>query len=124
MSELLNTNFMLGDWVYHPEYTDNRPAKIVRLNDRESSGFEPIPLTSAILERNGWHYNDWESKFAPNTWSGGGLTLRGADDSGYMIVVTSDYDDEDTNSTPFVLRFVHELQHALRLRRIENPIEL
>lgn len=84
----------------------------------------PIPLTEEILRKNGWEYDDEEEKFAPCTWSGGGLMLQGADDRGYRIVVTSDYDDEDTNSTPFVLLYVHELQHALRLRRIEKEIEI
>ena len=85
---------------------------------------DPIPLTEEILRKNGWEYNDEEAKFFPQTWVGGGLMLQGTDDGGYRIVVTSDYDDEDTNDTPFVLLYVHELQHALRLRRIEKEIEL
>ena len=85
---------------------------------------DPIPLTKEILKKNGWEYNDEEAKFFPQTWVGGGLMLQGADDDGYRIVVTSDYDDEDTNDTPFVLLYVHELQHALRLRRIEKEIEV
>lgn len=83
----------------------------------------PITLTEEILEMNGWKYNDEDAKFAADTWSGIGLMLRKIDD-GYRIVVTSDYDDEDTNDTPFVLKYVHELQHALRLRNIEKEIEL
>lgn len=82
----------------------------------------PIPLTEKILRKNGWVYNGDGAKFFPQTWVGGGLKLQGADDGGYRIVVTSDYDDEDTNSTPFTLHYVHELQHALRLRGIEKEI--
>lgn len=84
---------------------------------------DPIPLTKEILKKNGWEYNDEEAKFFPETWVGGGLMLQERDE-GFMIVVTSDYDDEDTNSTPFILLYVHELQHALRLRRIEKEIEV
>ena len=84
---------------------------------------DPIPLTEEILKKNGWEYNDEEAKFFPQTWVGGGLMLQERDE-GFMIVVTSDYDDEDTNDTPFVLLYVHELQHALRLRRIEKEIEV
>lgn len=84
---------------------------------------DPIPLTKEILKKNGWEYNDEEAKFFPQTWVGGGLMLQERDE-GFMIVVTSDYDDEDTNDTPFVLLYVHELQHALRLRRIEKEIEV
>lgn len=85
---------------------------------------EPIPLTQEILAKNGWYYNNKDEKFFPQTWVGGGLMLQGADDCGYRIVVTSDYDDEDTNNTPFIILYVHELQHALRLRRIKKEIIL
>lgn len=85
---------------------------------------EPIPLTPDILEKNGWVYNNEDEKFFPQTWVGGGLMLQGADDCGYRIVVTSDYDDEDTNNTPFIILYVHELQQALRLRRIKKEIVL
>lgn len=84
---------------------------------------EPIPITPEILEKNGWTYNDEDEKFFPQTWVGGGLMLQSTN-GGYRIVVTSDYDDEDTNSTPFLILYVHELQHALRLRRINKEIVL
>ena len=85
---------------------------------------KPIPITEEILRKNGWECNDEDTMFALRTWSGGGLKLLGADDCGYRIVVTSDYDDEDSSDTPFILHYVHELQHALRLRRIKKEIEL
>ena len=93
-------------------------------NAYEYNEIEPIPLTTEILEKNGWVYNNEDEKFFPQTWVGGGLMLKGADDCGYRIVVTSDYDDEDTNDTPFIILYVHELQHALRLRNIDKTIEL
>lgn len=89
-----------------------------------ADNIKPIPLTPEILEKNGWVYNNEDEKFFPQTWVGGGLMLQGADDCGYCIVVTSDYDDEDTNVTPFIILYVHELQHALRLRRIKKEIKL
>lgn len=84
---------------------------------------QPIDITDNILRKNGWEYNGDDAKFAPGTWTGGGLMLQREND-GYRIVVTSDYDDEDTNGTPFVLHYIHELQHALRMRGIEKEIEL
>lgn len=93
-------------------------------NGYEYDEIEPIPLTQEILEKNGWEYNNEDEKFFPQTWVGGGLMLQGVDDGGYRIVVTSDYDDEDTNDTPFIILYVHELQHALRLRRIKKEIIL
>ena len=129
---------MIGDWVYST-FCD-KPCKVVGV-EQYGSGYAnvkvtnvsdtkdinsliSIPLTKEILEKNGWKYNDEDAKFFPQTWVGGGLMLQGADDCGYRIVVTSDYDDEDTNNTPFVIIYVHELQHALRLRRIKKEIEL
>lgn len=85
---------------------------------------KPIPLTPEILEKNGWVYNNEDEKFFPQTWVGGGLMLQSAGDCGYCIVVTSDYDDEDTNGTPFIILYVHELQHALRLSGIKKEIEI
>lgn len=135
---------MIGDWVLY----EGEPYQIRQLGiygvDRDGEDYpavcvgkptgiglivernkiEPIPLTPEILEKNGWEYNGDDAKFFPQTWVGGGLKLQDADDGGYRIVVTSDYDDEDTNNTPFILHEVYELQHALRLRRIEKEIEV
>lgn len=84
---------------------------------------QPIPLDTRQLEKNGWKLNGEDAKFAPCTWTGVGLMLeQEPDGDGFRIVVTSDYDDEDTNSTPFVLHYLHELQNALRLRGIEKEI--
>lgn len=93
-------------------------------NGYEYNEIEPILLTSNILEKNGWIYNNEDEKFFPQTWVGSGLMLQSADDDGYRIVVTSDYDDENTNSTPFIILYVHELQHALMLRKIKKEIIL
>lgn len=73
-----------------------------------------IPLTTEILKINGWIYNDKDAKYAPETWVGNNLMLH-EDNGRFRIVVVSDYDDEDTNNTPFTIQYVHELQHALRL---------
>lgn len=123
---------MMGDWVYRPACYDKvkeiRNTGVIGIDNMRGliafSEIEPIPITAEILEKNGWIYNNEDEKFFPQTWVGGGLKLQGADDCGYRIVVTSDYDDEDTNDTPFIILYVHELQHALRLRRIKKEIIL
>ena len=103
---------------YHAELGENRMLYL-RLNEE----VQPIPLTAELLEKNGWKLNDEDAKFVPGTWTGGGLMLeQEPDGDGFRIVVTSDYDDEDTNRTPFVLHHLHELQNALRLRGIEKEI--
>lgn len=103
---------------YHAEPGKNR-MYYLRLNEE----VQPIPLTAELLEWNGWKLNGDDAKFAPGTWTGGGLMLeQEPDGDGFRIVVTSDYDDEDTNRTPFVLHYLHELQNALRLCGIEKEI--
>lgn len=138
------TELMIRDWFLH----EGEPYQIRQLGiygvDRDGKDYpavcvgkpkgigliverneiEPIPLTPEILEKNGWVYNNEDEKFFPQTWVGGGLMLQGAGDCGYRIVVASDYDDEDTNDTSVILLYVHELQHALRLCRIEKEIVL
>ena len=123
--ELTINDVMVGDWVdvrnnaapNTPHLERITPSHFLR--DEHWYGVELVP---EILEKNGWIYNDEDEKFSPKTWVGGGLMLQGAEDCGYCIVVTSDYDDEDTNNTPFIILYVHELQHALRLRRIKKEI--
>ena len=103
---------------YHPEPGENR-MYYLRLNEE----VQPIPLDARQLKRNGWKLNGEDAKFAPGTWTGDGLMLKQEPDGdGFRIVVTSDYDDEDTNHTPFVLHYLHELQNALRLRGIKKEI--
>ena len=126
VKEIKCTHSFPDDVIYYIEgQRDNRD----RLKNECDESFvvdiiSPIPLTKEILEKNGWVYNNEDEKFYPETWVGGGLMLQGADDCGYCIVVTSNYDDEDTNDTPFIILYVHELQHVLMLRRIKREIIL
>lgn len=134
-----STQMMIGDWmmVGHPSRKLS-PFQITagllyRLQDMENGNttkdsplyriVEQIGLTTEILEKNGWTYNDENEQFHPKTWSGNGIMLK-QEDEGFRIVVTSEYDDEDTNGTPFVLRYVSDLQHALKLRGKDKEIVL
>ena len=60
----------LGDWVYakNPITCEDMPCKIEKFdNDKVLTGLiwpdfdelSPIPLTSEILEKNGWEKGDW-----------------------------------------------------------------
>ena len=100
-------------WVHliHPKIK----ARVILSSDYIMHLLEPISLTVEILERNGWIYNNEDEKFFPQTWINDELMLRAIDDYSYRVVVISDYDDEDTNDTPFIITYIHELQHILRL---------
>lgn len=100
-------------WVHliHPE----AKIRVNMTSDYIIDLLEPIPLTPEILEKNGWIYNNEDEKFFPQTWINDKLMLRVIDDYNYRVVVISDYDDEDTNDTPFIITYIHELQHILKL---------
>lgn len=134
-------DIMVGDWVQYGENptvktrvlaissVDNgkhwhiiaEPETANSMRIVAMHAVEPIPLAADILERNGWSYNNEDAKYAAETWVGNGLMLQ-ENGVGYRIVVVSDYDDEDTNDTQFVITYIHQLQHALRLAGIDKEI--
>lgn len=137
---MVNSNeLMRGNWLFYRGQWNAFPFQVEHVT-RKKVGYHaepgerrihylrlcechPIPLDTRQLEKNGWKLNGEDAKFAPGTWTGGGLMLeQEPDGDGFRIVVTSDYDDQDTNRTPFVLHYLHELQNALRLRGIEKEI--
>ena len=71
------------------------------------SGIEPIPLTPEILEKNGWIFmegQDYSTFPVPSKWT-------------YQFVPFVLRVDGETYSiaNTFTIKYVHELQHALRL---------
>ena len=77
----------------------------------------PIPLTAEILEKNGWKSDNETCEYH-------GPIMLSSELDGWHVLVVSDYDDENTNYTPILIKYVHELQHVLRIMRINKEIEL
>ncbi len=80
----------------------------------------PIPLSEENLKENGWHcYNDYNTY----THDDGrvGFQLHGVE-GGYFDVEVPAYEFGYGAFTS--IRFIHELQHALRLCGIEKEITL
>lgn len=82
---------------------------------------EPIPLTAEILEKNGW------TKHADYCW------LISENNGRRLIEYRTDYLDgllrvsyaeEPFSKLMIKVKYVHELQHALRLCGIEKEIEI
>ena len=117
------SELMLGDWVL-----DTRTKKTLRVNpfmaEMEVPEWEPIPITKELLEKNGFvrenlitsynHYtgidnrvcltNDFYSMNSRNMW-------------------TAHIDSEDYCTIAHCeLTYVHELQHILRLYKIDKEI--
>ena len=79
-------------------------GETVSLND-----IKPIPLTSDILVKNGWRKES--------------ITIDGDYANWYGEIPISQAEDE-YNYADIELRYVHTLQHLLRLCGIEKEIEL
>lgn len=121
----------IGDWVRHTFYEENVPiARIDGDSERvlaergklsiscHLNHFEPIPLTSEILEKNGFvkngEYNEWNI----GTW-----------ETPYLLGVSLERPAitiKWNGSSIFIdqAKNVHQLQHAFRLAGVEKEIEV
>lgn len=118
------TDLMIGDWVHHKgkqkEVFTVRYSGIELIDEDcaieiigfRCHGVEPIPLTAEILEKNGFERNEYFDYNGCTFFSFpiGVFTTR----SGFGI---EKRDDEYyiTDHALMPMRYVHELQHALRL---------
>ena len=130
MEKLNCKSLMIGDWVVYTEFGKNDIDKIETLEPRRVwlehgktyvpiEYIEPVPLTTEILEKNGfvkdendddWYYWNWNV----------------IDDCISYYKETSKVRIFYASGLTFVkiLQYVHELQHALRLCEIKKEIEL
>ena len=125
----MKTNeLMIGDWVL--DTRTNRPLRVNPfMAEFEVPEWQPIPLTPEILEKNGFENIDNKYTFP---------TFR-CDDKENFFVITIGFPEEDETKRkmPFIdidsvnvyigyltINFVHELQHALRLCKVDKEIVL
>lgn len=133
------TDLMIGDWVYNTHNRQNERIEeigsglvMLSYNDLyEYDEIEPIPLTKDILIRNGFSSltDEMFSACETETYSNQELKIYlshiGCEYNPVQLVVYMGYEPQER----VVLRmmpcqYVHELQHALRLCKIEKEIEL
>lgn len=126
----MKAELMIGDWVYRPDCYDQvkeiRQNGIIGLDSlRGLIGFseiEPIPLTAEILEKNGFVYKEAEKTCATDAfhlWWLDGSIFTLDDDSWWRQIKDGKL---RVKFGGFPLKYVHELQHALRLCNIEKEI--
>lgn len=80
---------------------------------------KPIPLTTEILELNGWQYGYWEDEYENDEYFTNetiGFDLHINDKKEFEI--------RCVDAVNITLKFVHELQNALRLCGIDKEIVL
>jgi len=131
------TELMIGDWVYNthnrqPEQVCEIMEHMVMLAYNDLYGYdeiEPIPLTSEILEQNGFVTKD-----KPDGWPGyrsytylegsTGLTLSLHHDTGKYK--WSGKCEISLNAMPYWIRFkyLHELQNILKICGINKEITI
>ena len=128
---------MIGDWAFCTYPSINKPVRVAEIrtvSDNElkivvyddirlvlnETYMDPIPLTPEILEKNGFEWNRYKTSL--------NLTC-GTIHIGYGFykdcLSVSDWADDGTAQIVSVeCKYVHQLQHALRLCEIEKEIEL
>ena len=124
------TDLMIGDWVVDTEFGKNKIDKIETLEPRRVwlehgrtyvpiEFIEPVPLTTEILEKNGFVKDENDDDWYYWNWSV-------IDDCIFYYKETSKVRILYASGLAFVkiLQYVHELQHALRLCEIKKEIVL
>ena len=133
---------MIGDWVIRrgvPEepmrlYDMKAITNIVYL-DQDGRGvaekfenIEPIPLTSEILEKNGFKKKVWREYREPDVITyaiGGGFFIEVTADEYWLVDNCSDSNDcYYTSNWITKVEYVHKLQHLMRDLEIEKEIVL
>lgn len=126
------TDLMINDWVYLSE--KSRYAMQVTLIDGSNctldfegneadffdgiygdNGIAPIPLTTELLELNGWR--DEHDSWYLHEWCDD-IVLFGDDEDGFLWYI---FDTATTNKIYVTTAYyVHDLQHILRIRGYDN----
>lgn len=116
---------MVEDWVmyrgepiivfeidYYCNRIDTEPDGYDSIRYINLSDIQPIPLTSKILEKNGFQ------QISTNKYISSEVTIAVFAEE-FLITVKS-----ENAMGMFTLKYVHELQHVLRLCGIDKKIEL
>lgn len=117
------TDLMVGDWVFNKFLNKNikitpydffsKYPKVIEGND-----LEPIPLTVEIMKANGYDFMDCYINYIYDDDEVSYLEMTLNDDDEFVWTInTNEYDIMQ-------IKYVHELQHALRLLGIEKEIKL
>lgn len=119
------TDLMIRDWIY----VDKTPIKINQVceeciicdfgdGDEEVDCFEPITLTPEIFEKNGFIY---EKGYSSIVYRLDENFLIHYENSKYKVKWTDEDCDEELS---IYIKYVHELQHLIKLCKINKEIIL
>lgn len=121
-------DLMIGDWVIIDHPTIGKQAErvihveedCIMTNETFTTLFEvdPVPLTAEILEKNFAKRLFFDGEFEGYSYVTDGMQIDQLADSVFVWICPG------TINGILSLRYVHELQHALRLCGIEKEIQL
>ena len=120
IKELTTEDLMVGDWVLWN--LDKEPIKVdewILLQDADE--LSPIPITQEILEKNGFAVDQYAIFHLNDTFGMIGIFYN-EDFKKWDLDVS--LDERNNKRVHIDIDSVHELQHALRLCRINKEIKL
>lgn len=120
MAEIKISELSIGDWARVNGVTTKvwYLSEDGEVNDTTYDWVEPIPLTAEILEKNGFRKNGEYNEWNIGTW-----------ETPYLLGVSLERPAitiKWNGSSIFIdqARYVHQLQHALRLAGVVKEIEV
>ena len=127
------TELIVGDWVLDgtqiAQITSITFGGVIETTAYEFSNIEvikPIPLTGEILERNGFEGTPTGDLFIEKKlWETYAIELFASEGS-WIIRITdkTNWYIDGCNRINLYIKYIHELQHALKLCGIEKDIKL
>lgn len=112
---LQNTNGNVGKVIGIQPYNQAPSEIIMSYNGgtcfSDPKMLNPIPITPAILEKNGWFTKDGAIWFKKGPVRMGWYKKNCEFIAGY-------------HTLPFVVEFIHQLQHVIKMLGMEDDIEL
>jgi hypothetical protein len=134
------TDLMIDDWVEYGEYitTVRNLSNVIVLSGciGRLEEVRPVPLTPKILEKNGFHINGIKEKVPTviNDWSDDTYVWSRQETPDEKMMVSVYMDDINNFFVEVIcqychvngihIRYVHELQHTLKLCQIIKEIVL
>lgn len=147
MATLKISDLSVGDWVkfrgnicdIYSIYQAVReiPGKVVLLSKNDYLGvapvseLSPIPITAEILGKNGWWprglYCVWNIEDNQGTSHDGEYVVTWYADDEYLTISWGGREDEFLVERTLIecrVKYIHQLQHALRLAGVDKEINL
>ena len=142
MENIKISELSIGDWVrYEFPEIGKKSIQVNSIDEEDNhigaggvgasawsdvSDFEPIPLTPEILEKNGWLPP--RKAIALDTWwwtNGVDKAIEAYEYEGeWYLTIIEQKEIQYRNRVGIGLKYVHQLQHALRLAGVGKEIEL